>query len=287
MASPGRTRRPTVNEATPGFVTVSPGYPTLYRISPCPPQVAARPADVSSVEREALADINLRLEESSRSLRDLLALIGHDLKNPLTVALGFLSMTGLELDDLEATGADVSGAREMLGRAEDATQRVRELLVDILAMSRIDYGTLRSRGERIDVEETVRHAVEDLAIGSAVVLAGLTGLVAVADASHLRQVLGNLLSNADKYGAAPITVTGETVGSTTRILVSDSGRGVPEDFLPRLFDRFSRASGSTQPGTGLGLHLARQLCRAMGGDLTYEPATAGRGHAFVVALAAG
>lgn len=239
------------------------------------------------MERDALADINLRLEESSRSLRDLLALIGHDLKNPLTVALGFLSMTGLELDDLEATGADVSGAREMLGRAEDATQRVRELLVSILAMSRIDYGTLRSQGERIDVEETVRHAVEDHAIGSTVVVEGLTGVHAVADASHLRQVLGNLLTNADKYGAAPITVTAETVGSTTRILVTDSGAGVPEDFLPRLFDRFSRASGSTQPGTGLGLHLARQLCRAMGGDLTYEPATATRGPTFVVGLAAG
>ena len=115
----------------------------------------------------------------------------------------------------------------------------------------------------------------------------LAGLRAVADASHLRQVLSNLLSNADKYGAAPISISGDTVGSTTRIVVSDAGRGVPEDFLPRLFERFSRAERESKPGTGLGLHLARQLCRVMGGDLTYLTPADGEGPRFVVSLAAG
>ena len=76
-------------------------------------------------------------------------------------------------------------------------------------------------------------------------------------------------------------------GSTTRIVVADAGQGVPEDFVPRLFDRFSRAGGDTRPGTGLGLHLARRLCRVMGGDLTYLPPADGQGPRFVVSLASG
>ena len=236
---------------------------------------------------DALVESNLRLEESNQSLSDLLGLVGHDLKNPLTVSLGFLSMTGLELDDLAGTGADVSGARAMLGRATEAAHRVESLLASVLEMSRIDYSTLRSRGEPVDVAEVVQQAVTDLTIISEVEIDDLTGLRAVADASHLRQVLGNLLSNADKYGAAPISISGDTVGSTTRIVVSDAGRGVPEDFLPRLFERFSRAERESKPGTGLGLHLARQLCRVMGGDLTYLPPADGEGPRFVVSLAAG
>ena len=236
---------------------------------------------------DALVESNLRLEESNQSLSDLLGLVGHDLKNPLTVAAGFLSMAGLELDDLEQTGVDVSGARAMLGRATEAATRVESLLASVLEMSRIDYSTLRSRGEPVDVAEVVQQAVADLTISSEVEIADLAGLRAVADASHLRQVLGNLLSNADKYGAAPITISGETVGSTTRIVVTDTGAGVPEDFLPRLFERFSRAERESKPGTGLGLHLARQLCRVMGGDLTYLPPVDGEGPRFVVSLAAG
>ncbi len=68
---------------------------------------------------------------------------------------------------------------------------------------------------------------------------------------------------------------------------SASSCGIRADFLPRLFDRFSRAEGNDAPGTGLGLHLARQLCRAMGGDLTYEPPSDDAGPSFVVSLAAG
>ena len=187
---------------------------------------------------DALVESNLRLEESSQSLSDLLGLVGHDLRNPLSVSMGFLSMTGLELDDLEQAGADVSTARAMLTRASDAAQRVEAMLASVLEMSRIDYGTLRSHGELLDVAETVRQAVADLTISSEVQLA-------------------------------------------------DAGQGVPEDFVPRLFDRFSRAGGDTRPGTGLGLHLARRLCRVMGGDLTYLPPADGQGPRFVVSLASG
>ena len=100
---------------------------------------------------EALAQSNLRLEESNQSLSDLLGLVGHDLRNPLTVSLGFLGMTELELDDLEQTGVDVSGARAMLGRATEAAHRVESMLASVLEMSRIDYATLRGRGELLDV----------------------------------------------------------------------------------------------------------------------------------------
>ena len=95
----------------------------------------------------------------------------------------------------------------------------------------------------------------------------------IAEISELRRHLGLFKSMVED--------------SQDGIVVSDAGRGVPEDFLPRLFERFSRAERESKPGTGLGLHLARQLCRVMGGDLTYLPPADGEGPRFVVSLAAG
>lgn len=240
--------------------------------------------EITDLRRDA--ETTQRLEESNQSLSTLLGLIGHDLRNPLAVALGFLTMAGLELDELHRTGADVSAVRAMLARAQTAAQRVDGLLGDVLDMSRVDYGTLRERGEPLDVAEVLRGSLADLSLACDVGVVGLDGLRALADASHLRQVFANLLTNADKYGAAPITVTGDSDGTTTRIVVSDAGAGVPADFAPRLFDRYARADQTSEPGTGLGLHLSRHLCRAMGGDLVYLPPTDTAGPSFVVTLAA-
>ena len=233
------------------------------------------------------------LEESSQALRDLLGLVGHDLRNPLAVSLGYLDLAILELTGLAASEADTSGVEGALHRARDAALRVDSLLGDVLALSRLDHASLDSAGSRLDLAEVVQTSLAETPVRSEVVVGDLAGTHVLADDSYLRQVLGNLLSNADKYGGSPIHLEveppPESAGSqgSTRLVVTDHGPGVPPDFVPRLFDRFSRAEGVVGPGSGLGLHLSRQLCRAMGGDLVHEPGPRGRGSRFVVILPTG
>ena len=106
---------------------------------------------------------------------------------------------------------------------------------------------------------------------------------------QLDQVLWALLDNAVKYGAAHVrsatTVVADAPASQVRLTIADGGPGVAEADRERLFARFARG-GEAAPdgGSGLGLYVSRELCRAMGGDLVLEPAVAGRGAAFTVVL---
>jgi signal transduction histidine kinase len=114
------------------------------------------------------------------------------------------------------------------------------------------------------------------------------GWLAVADADQLDQVLWALLDNALKYGRhQPIEVEITTDPALGRILLTiiDHGPGVAEQDRPRLFERFARGSGTNaEDGSGLGLYVSRELCRAMAGDLVVEPLRAGQGAAFTVSL---
>jgi signal transduction histidine kinase len=116
---------------------------------------------------------------------------------------------------------------------------------------------------------------------------GMVDASVVADPEHLRRVLINLLDNAIKYGAEPVTLDVTRGTATVRIGVRDSGPGVPEEFRPRLFEKFAQASsGSTRKatGTGLGLSIVRGLVDAMSGDVWYEPPRDGTDGGFVVQL---
>jgi signal transduction histidine kinase len=90
----------------------------------------------------------------------------------------------------------------------------------------------------------------------------------------LERVVGNLITNAFRYGRPPVIVSAERTDNHLRVSVEDRGRGVPAEFVPDLFERFSRSEGSraTATGTGLGLAIARSYARAHGGDLIYEDA---------------
>jgi len=91
----------------------------------------------------------------------------------------------------------------------------------------------------------------------------------VADPLRVQQMLGNLLSNASKYGEPPFAVRLSASGPHVRIDVEDNGPGVPDDFRSRLFGEYSRARATTAPGTGLGLFVVRALAEAQGGSVTY------------------
>jgi signal transduction histidine kinase len=117
---------------------------------------------------------------------------------------------------------------------------------------------------------------------------GAAGWLAVADADQLDQVLWALLDNAVKYGAgSPVraTVRVDEAAQWIRMTIEDQGPGIADADRDRLFARFARGrEAGSDGGSGLGLYVSRELCRAMGGDLILEPAAVQRGAAFTVVL---
>ena len=109
-------------------------------------------------------------------------------------------------------------------------------------------------------------------------------LTAYADAVHVRQVVANLLSNARRYGEGPLELEAVAVDGHVEITLRDHGEGVPEDFVPHLFDRFARASSgiaTTVGGTGFGLYIVQRLALANDGAVSYAPVEP-HGAAFTV-----
>jgi signal transduction histidine kinase len=169
----------------------------------------------------------------------------------------------------------------------DRQARVLSRLVDdLLTMSRIEGGALETRPRPVDVRESVHELL--LSLGSPddeVSLEIEDHLAVLADPDHFRQIVTNYLTNALKYGRTPIRVEAAASNGEVEVRVRDEGEGVPEDFVPRLFDKFAQAPGVAQAhrGTGLGLSIVRGLARAQGGEAWYEP-NRPRGSCFAVRL---
>jgi signal transduction histidine kinase len=162
----------------------------------------------------------------------------------------------------------------------------------LLTVTRIESGALKPRSEVVNLANRTRRAWEALgAVETPFTLDdGSDGWLAIADADQLDQVLWALLDNAVKYGrGTPIdaAVAPDAAGARLHLTIADQGPGVDEADRGRLFGRFVRGN-ETGPdeGSGLGLFVSRELCRAMGGDLVLEPRVEGRGAAFTVYLPA-
>ena len=160
----------------------------------------------------------------------------------------------------------------------------------LLTVTRLESGAMRPTAEVLSLGSRARKAWEALAVEDVPFELDdqSEGWLAVGDADQLDQVLWALLDNAVKYGARrPIVVEVVLSNGRLRLTIADHGPGIAEADRGRLFGRFER--GSTQnaeDGSGLGLYVARELCRAMGGDLVLEPTAPDRGAAFSVWLPA-
>jgi signal transduction histidine kinase len=147
--------------------------------------------------------------------------------------------------------------------------QLRRLLNDLLTASRAQTRTLDLRPVALVVDEQLGSVVA--AMRSAhpdveIVLDAPPGLVARADPGRFDQMVDNLLLNAVRHGRPPVTVAARAEGDQVVITVSDAGSGVPDDVLPRLFERF----GTSRGGTGLGLYIVRELAEAQSGDARYD-----------------
>lgn len=209
-------------------------------------------------------------EEQSRAKSELLTTVSHEVRTPLQAITGFAEqLTTLNLDDARR--------REALDGITTAAGHVMELVTDVLDLSRIESGALPIEPKSVPVAELFHEVCEVLGSTAHQRGASLTtdaGDVRVrADPLRLRQVLLNLVGNALRHGRRDgrVEVLAGRSGSRAVIEVRDDGPGIPQPFLPHLFDPFSRAPNAPgsdgADGYGLGLSLAHALVGAMDGTL--------------------
>jgi len=241
--------------------------------------------------QSALAIDNARLyralEDASRHKSQFLANMSHELRTPLNAIIGYSEMLQEEAEDLgeETLIPD-------LQKVNAAGRHLLGLINDILDLSKIEAGRMDLFVETFevgqlvrDVEAIVRPLVEKNENTLVVTCPDDIGSLD-ADQTKVRQALFNLLSNAAKFtdhGTISLTVRREPNDWLT-FAVSDTGIGMTEEQLSRLFEAFSQAEASTRSrygGTGLGLAISRHFCRLMGGDLTVESVD-GEGSTFIV-----
>jgi signal transduction histidine kinase len=181
--------------------------------------------------------------------------------------------------------------REFLARVSAAAGRMTILVEDILALTHLDAGTIEPRRATVDVVQAVTEAISQLPGGDGdLVVLTVPGrpASAVIDPGHLQQILLNLLGNAVKYGSPPIDVGVTSTDEGIEVTVADHGEGVPEEFVPQLFQRFARATTGTavnKKGTGLGLYIVAQLAEVNDARISYRP-NRPTGSCFTVRLTA-
>ena len=221
---------------------------------------------------------NAQLLELDAAKDDFLRGVSHNLQTPLTSIRAYADQLAVDHPD------------RRLGIISEQSERLSRMVRQLLTVTRLESGAIRARPEVLSLGTRVRKAWE--ALGADDVAFELTdearGWLAVADADQLDQVLWALLDNAVKYsGRRPVAVVirVDMVASVVSTTISDGGPGVVELDRDRLFGRFVRgADHRPDEGSGLGLYVSRELCRAMGGDLTLEPPQAGVGASFTITL---
>jgi PAS domain S-box-containing protein len=235
-----------------------------------------------------IVDISERLR--MEGLKDeFVATVSHELRTPLTSIGGAL---GLLIND--AGGTLPVQARRLLTIAHANSQRLVRLVNNILDMEKIESGKVVFVQKRIEVRSLVEEAIEAnrafadgfgvrISLDPASVAGDIRG-----DLDWLLQAVTNLLSNAVKFSPAGenVEVAIEHLGGNIRISVRDHGHGVPEDFKPRVFEKFAQADASDARqlgGTGLGLSIVKQIVTCLGGEVGFDDAPGG-GAIFHVAF---
>ena len=222
-----------------------------------------------------------------------LTTMSHELRTPLNAIAGYA-----ELIELGLRGPVTEDQRHDLARIQRAQEHLLGLINSVLNFSKLDSGSLRYEMESVRMDATLvavhemltplisrkRLTYRDEITGSPTA----EPFVVWADPEKLRQILINLLTNAIKFTAADgvIRVWCSTTAETISIHITDTGRGIPKDQLPTVFDPFvqvGRRLNSGDEGVGLGLSISRELARGMGGELTAASAL-GVGSTFTLTL---
>jgi signal transduction histidine kinase len=247
--------------------------------------------------RAALAIDNARLysraQQANRAKDEFLATLSHELRTPLTPVIGWVHM-------MRSGHLDEAGVEQGLEVIDKNAQALLRLINDLLDMTSILSGKMRIERAPVELGRVLSEAVETVrpqadAKGVALELADGAGADEAAtalvsgDRTRLVQVFWNLLSNAVKFSrkGARVRVESRVDGAAACVEVVDEGSGIETEFLPRVFDRFSQADGSTtraHGGLGLGLAVVRHLVEQHGGTVRAASEGAHRGSTFTVNL---
>jgi signal transduction histidine kinase len=227
-----------------------------------------------------------QLAESSRRKSEFLAVLGHELRSPLSAVVNGAQVLRMRADDERA----VRTAELIQRQARHLTR----LVDDLLDLSRIEQGTIRLQLERVALQEVVHQAAEATA---GVLRSGghrlevelaEPALELNADGHRLAQVLANLLTNAAHYSPQPgeIRLSGRRNGERVTIGVTDHGMGIEPHDMAKLFRFYSRLAPAADraPGLGVGLALSRSLIELHGGTIDVKSDGRGKGSCFTVTL---
>ncbi|HEY9612355.1 PAS domain S-box protein [Allocoleopsis sp.] len=227
-------------------------------------------------------------EAANRIKDEFLAVLSHELRSPLNPILGWSRL-------LQTRKFDAARTAEALAIIERNAKLQAELIEDLLDVSRILQGKLSLNAAPVALAsaieaamETVRLAAEAKSIQMYTQLEPEVGAVS-GDASRLQQIIWNILSNAIKFTppGGRVDIRLERMGSQAQITVSDTGKGIPVDFLPYVFDYFRQADATTTRnfgGLGLGLAIVRHLVELHGGTVQADSPGEGQGATFIVRL---
>ena len=247
---------------------------------------ARRRVEAQVRENAALRAANEAAEAASRARSEFVAVVSHEIRTPLSAVVG-----ALDLLAAQPLGPPMSA---WVATARGSADALLALVGDVLDLARIDAGQLTLDPTPVALLDlldqslaSVRARAEAKGLSLTLEVAPDVPDVGLCDGPRLRQILQNLLSNAVKFtSTGSVVLRAEARAGQLRLQVRDTGIGIAEDVLPRLFQPFVQADSSTTRrygGTGLGLSIVRRLAAALGGTV-HADATPGRGATFTVDL---
>lgn len=240
--------------------------------------------------KEEMSRLYASAQLASDAKTRFLHMAAHELRTPITVVTGYLSLLS------EGTlGAVPDGWRKPLEMLMGKTRELNRIVADLLEASRIDANALSRNLTQVDLREVIQDARERALpraqlLGAEIATRLTPDPVPVeADAGQLGRILDNLINNGLTYNVGPPRLSIAVSGSGDRALVrvADNGIGIPQSEQERVFERFHRANEPAfrnVPGTGLGLYISRQLAEGHRGSLVVESSTPGRGTVFALTL---
>jgi signal transduction histidine kinase len=210
------------------------------------------------------------LEEADQLKTNFIALASHELRTPAAVIHGIASTLHLRGDQLESD--QVHTLRRTL---YEQTERMRQLVDQLLDLSRLEANGIEIEPRPVNVRSRVEVLMQlvPAEVAEEMKVHVAKDLEALVDPEAFDRIVSNLIVNAARYGEAPIEIAAEQRDRHFRLSVADHGLGVPPEFVPELFERFTRSGSSRRErseGAGLGLAIAKSYAQAHGGDLLYH-----------------
>ncbi|OFZ54551.1 MAG: hypothetical protein A2428_17565 [Bdellovibrionales bacterium RIFOXYC1_FULL_54_43] len=259
--------------------------------------VALLPMLYFLVYRPLVREIELRnnaeseLRAAVRLREDLISIASHDIKSPMTALQLRLQLAVRHLSRALEGAGDLKKVREFLETAVEQCASTISLLDQLLDIARLQGGKVQFHFVPFSVRRALLETIERLRPmaaqnGSEIISDIGAEMTAEGDKLRLEQIVGNLLTNAIKFGSGkPISILAKpgAAPNTLYLVVTDQGPGIPKESIPKLFERFERGNTGSQPGHGMGLFIVKMLVEAYGGSIRVD-SQVGRGSKFEVIL---